>query len=503
MDANTIQAGLSWADYKVLLPLDNQVQVLVIDTQEYGFLPHLVGSVKSIDVLVNESNEAYWLAVLETLKLPRIYPIKQLTKDYDLVFSDGVQQLPVGKGGTVCRFFKQRRVLLEKTPLLRYGVWFAWPDWPNFRLLIPDSRPGIRAAVRHAPIYGHPALGHRVNRWLPSWVTTARIGEQGIILYRDSEKPVYPSYWERIVETLSARPDFDFLKTVPAQRWLIGAGIPGNSHIVINLVDEQGCLQGSVKCARLPNRSVLVEEKRSATIINLLGSDLAEKLSMPTAMMTLDKYVVSAYRLPSNWLAMGLRWRLLSSRNLLWAITHWLIKVAFKTAHPLPVFQFWQKHGLPLDRLRDQDFFTASLKGVADEALVTLEKSSFRAFSVLEHGELSLQNVQMISKHGQEFRIVNWEYADLDGAPLVDLCYLLASCKAPAKLAAQCMAAYLDQTGYPRAMALPLWLSYVARRWQREGNLSPGNKNFHNGEDLLQMTALIQSYVQRLEQKAI
>lgn len=500
MDANTVQTAPSSADYRVLLPLSEHAQVLVTNTQEYAYLPQLVGFVKSIDILVNEFNEDYWLAILKTLGLPKIYPIKQLTKEYDLVFSDVMDQLPVRKGGTVCRFFKQRSVLLENTPLQRYGAWFAWPDWPNFRLLIPDSHQGLKAAGCYTvPRYSNSYLDRVMSFWLPSWLTKARIGEQGIILYRDGEKSAYPSQWEQIVKALSTRPDFNFLKTASAKQWLIGSDIAGHSHTVINVVDEKGCVQGLVRCARLSDQSLALEEKRWETMINLLGGDLAEKLIMPGAMMTLDNRLVSAYRLPSGWLAMGLCWRLLGFRNLMWTIMQWLVKVAYKTAHPLPVSQFWEKHGLPLVYLRDQDFLPVPLKNAADKALVNLEKSSFRAFSVLEHGELSIQNIQIVSKNGQDFRVVNWDCADLDGAPLVDLCYLLASCGAPAKLAAQCIGAYLDQTGYPKTMALPLWLAYVARRWQREINLSPRDENFYNGEDLLRMTALIQSYVQALE----
>jgi hypothetical protein len=502
MGANTVQTALLSADYRVLLPLDKHVQVLVIDTREYAFLPQLVEHVKSIDVLLTESDEAYWLAILKTLGLPKLNPIKQLTKEYDLVFSDGLEQLPIRNGGVVCRFFKQRRVLLEKTPLRRNGAWFAWPDWPNFRLLIPDSHQGMRAAVRSVPLYSSLHLGRAMSRWLPSWVTTPRIGEQGIILYQDGEKSAYPSYWEQVVAALGARPGFDFLKTVPSGQCLIGSGTAVNSHIVIHVVDKQGWVQGLIKCTRFPDQSLALEEKRCEVIINLLGSDLADKLMMPGAMINLGGFVVSAYRLQSDWLTMGLRRRLLSYRKLLWAITHWLAKVAYKTAHPLPVSQFWEKHGLPLEHLRDQNLLPTPLKNAADEALVMLEKSSFRAFSVLEHGNLGIHNVQITRKDGQDFRIKDWAGADLEGAPLVDLCYLLASSNASPKLAAQCMGAYLDQTGYPRAMALPLWLSYVARCWQWEGKVVSGDKSLANSANLLRMTRLIHGYVQVLEQKS-
>jgi hypothetical protein len=64
------------------------------------------------------------------------------------------------------------------------------------------------------------------------------------------------------------------------------------------------------------------------------------------------------------------------------------------------------------------------------------------------------------------------------------------------------MGAYLDQTGYPRAMALPLWLSYVARCWQWEGKVVSGDKSLANSANLLRMTRLIHGYVQVLEQKS-
>jgi hypothetical protein len=498
MDANTVQTAFSSADYRVLLPLGKHVQVLVIDTREYGFLPQLVDSVKSIDVLVNNSNEAYWLNVLKTLELPNTHPIKSVTKDYDLVFSDGLQQLSVRKGGTLCRFFKQRSAVSEKTPLRRYGVWFAWPDWPTLRVLIPDSRQGIQAAVRRFPIYSNPALSHVVSRWLPSWVT-ARIGNHGIILYRHGDNPIYPSFWAQLVEALSVRPELGFLKTVPAEQQLIGPEIARNSHIVITLLDKNGSAQGMIKCARFPQQSLLLAEKRSETIVNLLGSELAEKLTMPTAMITLDGRVVSAYHFRSDWVMAGSQWRLRNCHNLLWAMTHWLVKAAYKTAHPLPVSQFWEKHGLPLEHLQGQKVLPEPFKKTADEALVSLEKASFRAFSVLEHGHLDIHNIQITSKNSHDFRIDNWESVDLDGAPLVDLCYLLASCNAPPELAAQCMGAYLHQTGYPTAMALPLWFSYVARRWQWDST----SKTSANGEDLLRMTALVHAYVQMLEHTAV
>lgn len=502
MDANTTQTALSWADYSVLLPLHKHIQVLVIDTEEYRFLPQLVDYAKCIDVLVNESNETFWLDILKTLELPGVYPIKRVTKQYDLVFSDTVQQLPVGKGGTVCRFFRQRSVLLEETPLRRYGAWFAWPDWPTLRFLIPDSPQGMLAAVHQVPLSSNSSLIRLVSRWLPSWIS-ALVGNQGIILYRDGEKPAYPSYWEQLVEALSVRADFYFLKTVPAERCLIDLGIPENPHIVFTVVDEKGCAQGLIKCARLPDQSLSLEEKRWETIVNLLGSDLADKLIIPT-MMTLDGRVVSAYRMHSPGVDVGSHWRLRTRRNFIWAITHWLIKVAYKTAHPLPVSQFWEKHGLPLANLqRQKNVLPLPLKKAVDQALITLEKSSFRAFSVLEHGHLSIHNVQSTSKDGRNFRIKDWEYVDFDGAPLVDLCHFLASCNAPPKLAVQCMGAYLEQTGYSQTMVLPLWLSYIARRWQSEDDLGIGREIFFNHKNLLRMTGLVHSYAQVLERKAL
>lgn len=502
MDVNTVQTALSSADYRVLLPLNKHVQVLVINTREYGFLPQLLGCVKSIDVLVNESNEAYWLDTLKNLELPNIHLIKRVTQQYDLVFSDTLHPLPVCEGGTVCRFFKQRRALLEKTSLRRYGAWFAWPDWSTLRFLIPDSRQGMQAAVRQLSLSSNSSLSRRVSSWLPSWVT-APFGDQGIILYRDREKPAHSSFWEQLVEILSVRSDFMFLKTVPAEHCLLDLGIPGSSHIVMTVVDEKGCLQGLIKCDRHPGKSLSLEEKRWETMVNLIGSDLADKLITPAAMLTLDGHVVSAYRLQDPGFDRGLSWRLRNRRNLMWAITHWLIRAAYRTAHPLPVSRFWKKHGLPLENLQTQAVLPTPFKKTVDEALIILEKSSFRAFSVLEHGNLGIHNVQLISKDSQDFKIKGWECVDFDGAPLVDLCYFLASCKAPPKLAVQCIGAYLDRTGYAKSMVLPLWLSYVARRWQSEDNLAAGCQVFCNRKDLLRMTALVQAYAQTLERKAV
>lgn len=505
MDANTIYTGFPLADYKLFLPLGKGVHVLVVGTQEYAFLPYLVRDVERIDIFIDGANETYWRRILTTLALVKVKLIKTIDQHYDLVFSDGVEVRHLREGGTLCRFFKSRDSLLEPTPLRRLGAWFAWPDWPDFRVLIPDSVYGTRAATHHLPLYSHRPLGDFMARWAPQAVAP-RLGEQGIIIYRRDGHPRYPSYWERCVVALSSsREEMAFLPHVTADRWLLWSGsVARTSPITAMVVDDLGYPQVTIKCARSPEQLQLQEEKQLEALVTHIEGDLLEKLSLPIAAVKVDGRPVLAYQLAADsTMGAGLRWRFHGLPRFVRALTGWLMEVGYRTAHPLPVAVFWEKHGLPLEHLLEQNMLPPHLKNAAEQALFVLDQYRFRAFSVFEHGDLGIHNVQIKGKEGQDFRILNCEFAELDGAPLVDLCYLLVSLKVSPGLAARYMGAYLTRMGYPSAMALPLWLSYLARRWQPgdDPSVAPQRLNAQ-GKRLLQMTAQIETYVSLLEKDA-
>lgn len=501
MDANTIQTGFSLADYKVLLPLGRGIQVLVVGTQEYTFLPYLVKDVEGIDILIDAASETYWRRILTTLAVTKVNLIKTVKRDYDLVLSDSLEDRYLSAEGMLCRFFKSRASLQHKTALYCQGVWYAWPEWPAFQVLVPDGVYGVRAAVRSLPLYPYRPVGAIMARWAPQ-KAAPRLGEQGIALYRRDSNLGHPSYRERCVAALgSSREEMAFLQRMGAERWLLWPGSAAKSSpITLIAVDDHGHPQVAIKCARSPEQAELQEEKQLQALVNHIDGELLEKLSLPAAVVKVEGRPVLAYQLMSDANGgAGLHWRFFGLGDFLQALTSWLVAVGYRTAHPLPMAAFWEKHGLPLQHLLEQDLLPSHLKKVAEEALFLLDHHRFRAFSVFEHGDLTVHNVHI--RAGRDFRILNYEFAEPDGAPLADLCCLLVSLKAPPKLAARCMGSYLTRMGYEPSLALPLWLSYVARRWQpgEDPSVAPQRVNAQ-GKLLLQMTTQIETYVKVLEQ---
>uniref|UniRef100_UPI0035936306 hypothetical protein n=1 Tax=Thiocapsa sp. TaxID=2024551 RepID=UPI0035936306 len=140
------------ADFKLLLPLGPEIRTLVLGAREPAFLPHLAGELGMIDLVVEPPHDRLQettLAAMATLAAPeRVRRIEAPEGTYDLVFSD---EIAAGRhlrpGGVLCRFLGRKADALP-AGLTPAGRWRAYPDWPAFRVLIPDNPAGWRAAAR-------------------------------------------------------------------------------------------------------------------------------------------------------------------------------------------------------------------------------------------------------------------------------------------------------------------------------------------------------------------
>jgi hypothetical protein len=324
---------------------------------------------------------------------------------------------------------------------------------------------------------------------------------QGLILHRRSGGKGPPSFCERLASVLAKHQELVQLKDLPPASWLISAGQSNRLEPVsLFVMNGKGVPEFLIKCARsLESSQLQEEEERLRQMVNRLGAELSQPVSKPLARVNIEGRWALAYRYELGYPFRGLRWRFIMRSNVAWALTRWLVALAYKTAHPLPESDFIRIHCAPLEHLLKQGLLPDELREAAENALTVLTEHRWRAFSVLEHGDLGYYNLRILDKSGHDFRVVGWNSATWDGTPLGDLCYLLGSVQTSSKLAARCLDFYLVKTGYPPTMVFPLWLCYMARHWKKVLDVTAAAKNCHTGDNtLLRMTPLVRNYAEVL-----
>jgi len=138
------------ADFKLLLPLQQNTRALIIDAEEIRFLPHLVdelGEIHSVGIEGSPPSGPQPISGGNTNVQRLVRPLGL----YDLVFSDSLEAAQyLRPGGTLCHLGYDSRDTRTPTAagLKPIGRWRAFPSWPDFRVLIPERAAGWKAAIR-------------------------------------------------------------------------------------------------------------------------------------------------------------------------------------------------------------------------------------------------------------------------------------------------------------------------------------------------------------------
>lgn len=444
------------ADFKLLLPLGAEVRALLVGTEQTAFAQHLVADVARLEQPQSAASP--------------------LADEYELVFSeDPGAAVSVRAGGWLCllRAPSTQPVGAVQAALLQpMGCWRAYPDWPGFRVLIPETPPGWYAAARALRLFPWRSLlgiGTRLwprlaKHWLPA---------SGIALYQ-RPGPHVPTLLSRILDALSEQ-GAGMLRTTPLERWLLVSGRlgPGNPILAFAL-DAQGEPRHLIKVARVRGATHLQHEAQQlVAITDALGPDTSAKVIRPIASAFVDERWVLAYNYAPTQAFFGVRWRLQGRRVFCLAMANWLAALAKETRRTDPVL-FDAAQRAPLRRLVARRLLPPELQQRAEHALVTLESEAAAQIPlVLEHGDLGIYNLRLSRADGSDFRVLDWGSSTFDGIPVGDLGYLLCSARAPKALAGRCLSLYLKEIGFSVELASACWLSYLARRWEELDSIRP------------------------------
>ncbi len=445
------------ADFKLLLPLGDEVRALLVGTDQTAFARHLAGDLARLE---QPSSGASAVA-----------------DEYELVFSEDLGAVvAVRPGGWLCllRPPSAKQVgAAQAAPVLQpIGSWRAYPDWPGFRVLIPETRPGWYAAARALRLFPWRSwlgMGTRLwpglaKHWLPA---------NGIALYQ-RPGPQVPTLLSRSLEALSEQ-GASSLRATPFERWLLVSGRlgPGNPILAFAL-DAQGEPRHLIKLARVRGATHLEHEAQQlAAITDALSPATSAKVIRPIASAVVDERWVLAYAYAPTQAFFGLRWQLQGRRGFCLAMADWLAALATETRRANDaVLDAGQR--APLRRLVARRLLPPALQQRAERALATLEsEAAAQVPLVLEHGDLGIYNVRLSQADGSDFRVLDWGSSTFDGVPVGDLGYLLCSARAPKGLARRCLSLYLGQIGCPAELANPCWFAYLARRWEELDRIRP------------------------------
>jgi len=437
------------ADFKVLLPLGADLRVLVIDVAEPAFAHHLAAEVGSIDVMNTDTTQG------ET---------SSPEGRYDLVFSDDIDAARhVREGGSFCHFSQATGTAVTVPGLHLLGRWRALPDWPAFRALVPDHVSGWYAAVRHFRLLSLRSVGALLALLRSPWASRC-LPARAITLYRRPGHSV-PTLLAEIEACLNGAAAAATEATLA--QWLPVSGRlgPGNPILVFRL-DNAGKPLRLIKLARVAGADHLHEEAAKLALVeSLLGDTLAARMIRPDARTTCHGRAALAYTYVPTHAFYGLRWHLQARRNYCLALTRWLADCAVATRRQLDGNATAQLHIAPLGRLLARGILPAAVQAQAQLAAAWLQAQP-QLPTVLEHGDLGIYNTRLTCANGTGFQVLDWGSSTAEGIATGDLLYLLVSARAPVALARQCLLQYLEQLGLPVAAAAPLWLSYLARRWE-------------------------------------
>ncbi|EGV17695.1 phosphotransferase family protein [Thiocapsa marina] len=465
------------ADFKLLLPIGPDVRTLVIGTHQPAFLPHLAGELGTIDLVVEPPQDRLHettLAAMAALAAPeRVRRIGAPEGEYDLVFSEDVSAgRHLRAGGVLCRFLG-REVDSTSSGLTPIGRWRAYPDWPAFRVLIPDHPAGFRAAARDLRLYPSRSLTGLLARF-SAGAAARRLPEQGIALYRREGAEPHPTLLGTLRGALASM-GTDAIRETPADHWLLASGRlgPGNPVLAFSL-DAHGQPQRLIKAARFPGGQHLrAEAEQLDRIEQALGPTAAARIIRPTDSAVVAGRWALAYDFEPTHPFFGIRWRLQSRKRFCLAMADWLAALGLATRRQPDRTDIAARHVAPLQRLVARRILPRKTQHQAAAALEDLERLAPSLPMILEHGDLGIYNTRLTNADGSDFRVLDWGSSTFEGIPLGDLAYLLCSARAPKALARRCLGNYLVRMHIPTGEAPALWFSYLARRWEELDGIRP------------------------------
>lgn len=468
------------ADFKLLLPLGPTCQALVGDTGSQAFVPHLAGELGALDLLAPAlvpRSPADASSARAASELSEVRQVQAPAGPYDLVFSRHLADARhLRPGGLLCRFIGPGTNFGSPPPgLIPVGRWRAWPSWPAFRALIPAgprSAAGWRAAARALRLYpARSPLGLATRLWPGS--AALLLPPAGIALYRVPGAPGPPSLLASLAQALAQAQDERRSADPAAGPWLLLSGRLGVGNPILALrLDACGRPLDLIKAARSPGaRHLQHEADQLAAIARALDPVSVRRLIRPSAAVEVRGRCALAYDFVPTHPFFGVRWRVQARRRFCLAMTAWLAALAGATRRPAGASAATAR--APLQRLLGRGLLAPATQHQAAQALDALTRLGPALPLVLEHGDLGVYNVRLTAADGSDFKVLDWGSADLAGVPVGDLCYLLASARAPVALAVRCLCTYLQALALPPALAPALWFSYLARRWEELDQVRP------------------------------
>lgn len=466
------------ADFKLLLPLGPGVRALVLAIRERAFVAHLADEVGRLDLVLDGAVGAPDQAQVRRLQAPEGL--------YDLVFADDASAARhLAPGGVLCQFLGGAAAVPpdDLTPL---GRWRAYPDWPAFRALIPESAAGWWAAAHALRLYPRHSLLNLWARLRPD-TAAARLPERGLALYRRHGGTPKSTLLDALRGAL-ARNGHDPILVTPEDRWLLLSGRlgPGNPILAVSL-DAEGRPERLIKAARVPGARHLADEAEQIdAVVWAVGHEDAARIIRPGDAVQVEGRWALAYDYEPTAPFFGVRWRLQGRPGLCLTMTDWLARIGWNTRRQDARARIEQRHLDPLRRLVARRLLPHSLQHRAEAALHVLEQLAPTLQSILEHGDLGTYNLRLRRPDGSDVGVLDWGSSTFEGIPLGDLAYLLCSARAPRSLASRCIEEYLVRMRIPLGEAPAFWFSYLARRWEElDGIRPPTPGDPHSGGGLL------------------
>jgi hypothetical protein len=289
--------------------------------------------------------------------------------------------------------------------------WLAYPRWPEFRFLIPDTEPARRAARAHG-LGGEAASGG----WLPGFSAAPATGVETVGMEGGA-------FFERVLAELESRSGLLGTSEIAWDRVVLHSGALGEGNpVILFVLNGRGepCLV--LKIGRKPGLEHVRREAESlGEIAGALGACAARALPRVLDCFQVSGYWVSCYLYAPSIAMRGLRWKLWTKPRTVEGVTRWLAEAYTRTA---------RVHG--------------------ERAIC------------LEHGDLGTHNLRVDPAGG--FRILDWASHTFDGVPFADLLTLLVSARVSGFRARRNLRLYAALTRLPAGSWRGNWERFVRRR---------------------------------------
>ena len=324
-------------------------------------------------------------------------------------------------------------------------MWRAFPSWPDFRLLVPDTPEALSAART----FGADGPGEAI----------------GLLGFEKGEAG--DTFVARALRALASGADIPWMARTEWKDWILLTGERGEGNHAVVVVLNGGLPALAVKIERRFGGGHLERERGLVRLAAGSLGPLGTRVAKVVGGVVCEGHSLLAYRFEPA-AAAGRLERVMRLPRLALACARWLARTAVRTRSYSRSAREAARADLRVAAAGGA--FPPGFSGRACEALEYFLRVD--PPRVLCHGDFGVHNMR-IPRDPARFRVLDWAGMDAAGMPFVDALSFAVSAGLKGAAGRWFLRRYARDAGLPVEMASHCWTAHAARWFRRLGPM-PG-----------------------------